>query len=57
MTPSQEFVEQHTKRELDASQPQVKKYPQRIAMYTLTDEPGYGPRTAYNGYSGYSGDV
>lgn len=30
--------------------------PHKINMYILTDETGYGPRTAYNGYSGYSGD-
>ncbi len=28
----------------------------RIKLYTLTDESGYGPRTGYRGYSGYSGD-
>jgi hypothetical protein len=31
--------------------------PARMKLYAhLGDEPGYGPRTAYNGYSGYSGD-
>lgn len=33
-----------------------KSLPSKLSMYILTDEPGYGPRTAYNGYSGYSGD-
>lgn len=28
----------------------------KLKMYTLHQETGYGPRTAYNGYSGYSGD-
>lgn len=30
--------------------------PNKIKLYTLTDETGYGPRTGYQGYSGYSGD-
>lgn len=37
--------------------PNIKNAPAKLPMYTLTDEPGYGPRTGYNGYSGYSGDV
>lgn len=30
--------------------------PHRLRLYVLTDETGYGPRTNYHGYSGYSGD-
>jgi len=33
-----------------------KDVPARLKLYRLTDEPGYGYRTGYNGYSGYSGD-
>lgn len=30
--------------------------PARLAMYTRKPKVGYGPRTAYNGYSGLHGD-
>lgn len=56
--PSTEYT-QHLKGDDDptAQSLAIKNPPPKLAMYLLTDEPGYGPRTAYNGYSGYSGDV
>lgn len=30
--------------------------PDRLELYTRHPKRGYGPRTAYNGYSGYHGD-
>jgi len=33
-----------------------KDMPRRLALYVKTKGPAFGPRTAYNGYHGYSGD-
>ena len=33
-----------------------KDVPKRLALYTKKNSNAYGPRTAYNGYDGYSGD-